>query len=129
MTKDTGKTSPFESIRSLLKNEPWDPNGDATQYSPWLTNKYFSNSLEYSVIARAADKIIDPKMNRAFWEGILNNTRRRPIDWIKNPPERPDLTVLMKLYKINAEQAVEYRKLMPDSEFEQLQADYQSISK
>ena len=100
---------PFDVIDSLRKGEEWKPEFKAA-YSPFLTNKYFSNDKKYLFVSLIADTIVDSEMNYKFWLGLVDKKSRR-IPWIKNKKES-DLLYLNAPLDSNATNAT---KIILDS--------------
>lgn len=117
------KGNPFEAIKRLVGNESMDVE-DIKGYSPWMTNKYFSNSREYIFASEMANKITDPEMNRAFWEGVLNNAKASYIPWIKNQPrDIENCLLLSKIYNISPTKSKDYEKLLDEDDLKQIKLE------
>jgi len=105
---------PFDVIDSLRKGEEWKPEFKAA-YSPFLTNKYFSNDKKYLFVSSIADTIVDSEMNYKFWLGLVDKKSRR-VPWIKNKKESEELLSISEYYKVSLLKAKEYSKLLSNED-------------
>lgn len=102
--------TPFDIIGEIVKGEDWKEEF-RNIYSPFLSNKYFSNTKKYLYLSQIADIIVNPEMNYNFWKGMVLKDKKR-IAWIKNSKDDIEIEAIMKYYQVNKRNAKEYFKLL-----------------
>lgn len=105
--------TPFDIIKSLSKHEPWKEEFRDI-YSPFLTNKYFSNSKQYLPVAEIADRITDSEQNYNFWKGMIPKNVKW-VPWIKSVPEEGTKEV-MEYFQVSAQKAREYQQVLNEQD-------------
>jgi len=110
------KKTPFDFISSILKKNVY-LGEDLTGFSPYLTNKVFSNDYDSILMSNVLNNLyqMEPKAVYDFWYYAIPKTNKF-IKFPKSLKEMKEVQQVREYYQVNEIIAKEYIELMDDEE-------------